>query len=147
MIRPPVFVLFAILSSCVALGGAVAEEKKPPAVTQAAAGIRREPMQKFEVPGTNFETHIIRVGFDPNFEVGRHTHPGPEGSYVLEGSLTYMIDGQEPVTLSAGQSIQIPPNTVHAAKMGPDGAVLLGTYVLEKGKPFMTKLDAAEPAK
>ena len=125
---------------------AMAEDKKPPAVTQAAPGIKREILQKFEVPGTNYETVIMRVTFDANMDIPRHTHPGPEGSYVLEGDVTYMIDGQGPEARTAGGSITLPGNTIHAAKVGPKGVVLLGSYILEKGKPFMTKVDTAGEA-
>ena len=125
---------------------AKAEDKKPPAMTQAAPGIKREILQKFDVPGTNYETVIMRVAFDANMEIPRHVHPGPEGSYVLEGDVTYMIDGQEPAQRSAGGSITLPGNAIHAAKVGPKGVVLLGSYILEKGKPFMTRIEAAAGA-
>lgn len=123
-------------------------DKKPPAATQAAPGIKREILQKFDVPGTNYETVIMRVSFDANMDIPRHTHPGPEGSYVLQGDVTYMIDGQGPEVRTAGGSITLPGNAIHAAKVGPNGVVLLGSYILEKGKPFMTKVEApAEPPK
>ncbi len=116
-------------------------DQKPPAATQAAPGIKREILQKFDVPGTNYETVIMRVTFDANMDIARHTHPGPEGSYVLDGDVVYMIDGQAAETRTAGGSITLPANTIHAAKVGPKGVVLLGSYILEKGKPFMTRVD------
>lgn len=125
---------------------AKAEDKKPPAATQAAPGIKREILQKFDVPGTNYETVIMRVTFDANMDIPRHIHPGPEGSYVLDGDVTYMIDGEPPAQRSAGGSITLPGNAIHAAKVGPKGVVLLGSYILEKGKPFMTRIEAAAGA-
>ena len=119
------------------------ETPKPPAVTQAAPGIKRTILQKFDVPGTNYETTYMKVEFEPNYEVARHTHPGPEASYVLEGELTLVLDGQEPKLLKAGDTTLFPPGLIHSGKVGPNGVKLLNSYVLEKGKPFMTKVDAS----
>jgi quercetin dioxygenase-like cupin family protein len=118
------------------------EQGKPPAVTQAAPGIKRTVLQKFDVPGTNYETTMMKVEFEPNFEVARHTHPGPEASYVLEGELTLVLDGQEPKLLKTGDTTLFQPAIIHSGKVGPKGVVLLNSYVLEKGKPFMTRVDA-----
>ncbi len=119
-----------------------AEEAKPPAVTQAAPGIKRTILQKFDVPGTNYETTFMKVEFEPNYKVARHTHPGPEASYVLDGELTLVLDGQEPKLLKAGDTTLFQPGIIHSGKVGPKGVALLNSYVLEKGKPFMTKVDA-----
>ena len=105
---------------------AKAEDKKPPAMTQAAPGIKREILQKFDVPGTNYETVIMRVAFDANMEIPRHVHPGPEGSYVLEGDVTYMIDGQEPAQRSAGGSITLPGNAFMPPRSAPRASCCWG---------------------
>ena len=129
------------------------EQPKPPAITQAAPGIKRTILQKFDVPGTNYETTFMKVEFVPDYAVDRHTHPGPEASYVLEGEITLILDGQDPKVLKPGDTSYFAPGIIHAAKVGPKGVALLNSYVLEKGKPFMTKVDAsgapipAEPAK
>ena len=130
-----------------------AEEAKPPAVTQAAPGIKRTILQKFDVPGTNYETTVMKVEFVPDHVVAAHTHPGPEASYVLDGELTLTLDGQEPKLLQAGATSLFPAGVIHSAKVGSKGVVLINTYVLEKGKPFITRVDAsgaplpAEPPK
>lgn len=117
------------------------EAKKPPAITEAAPGIKRTILQKFDVPGTNYESTFMRVEFDANFDVPRHTHPGPEASYVFAGEVTLTLDGQAPQRLKTGDTIYFPPGIVHSAKVGPQGVVLLNSYVLEKGKPFMSKVE------
>jgi quercetin dioxygenase-like cupin family protein len=38
---------------------------------------------------------------------GRHTHPGIETGYVLEGTTLLAIDGEAPRTLRAGDSYSI----------------------------------------
>ena len=132
--------------SCLALvpwglaAAALADEPKPPAVTEAAPGLKRIILQKTDVPGTSYEATVLRLELAPNFEIGRHTHPGPEISYLLEGDVTYIVDSQPPVQVSSGGSISFPMGTIHAAKVGPKGAVMVNTYVLEKGQPLLTKL-------
>jgi quercetin dioxygenase-like cupin family protein len=129
--------------ACVAiiLVGMAAAHSQPPAATKETATIKRIPLQKFDVPGTTYETVIGIAEIAPNVTIGRHTHPGPESGYVLEGDFVLMIEGQPDKSLRAGDSYQIPAGAVHDAKSGPKGAKVIATYVVEKGKPL------ASPAK
>jgi quercetin dioxygenase-like cupin family protein len=122
-------------------GIAQAQQQQLPAMTTQAPTIKRTPLQKFDVPGTSYETVIGIAEVVPNVLIGRHTHPGPESGYVLDGDMTLLVDGQPPLVLKAGQSHKIPPGAVHDAKTGPKGAKVIATYVVEKGKPL------ASPAK
>ena len=80
----------------------------------------------------------MRVDFDPGAAFPRHTHPGEEIIYVLEGSLEYEIEGKPPVTLKAGDVLFIPAGTIHAAKnVGSVIGSELATYVVEKGKSLV----------
>jgi quercetin dioxygenase-like cupin family protein len=114
---------------------------QPPAMTQQTHTIKRTPLQKFDVPGTAYETVIGIAEIAPNVTIGRHTHPGPESGYMLEGEMVLMIDGQAEKALRAGDSYQVPAGAVHDARSGPKGARVIATYVVEKGKPL------ASPAK
>jgi quercetin dioxygenase-like cupin family protein len=98
--------------------------------------IKRTPLQKFDVPGTNYETVIGIAEIGPNVNVGRHTHPGPESGYLLEGDFTLLVEGQPPKPLKAGESYQVPAGAVHDARSGDKGAKVIATYVVEKGKPL-----------
>ena len=70
--------------------------------------------------------------------VSKHTHPGEEIIYVLEGSLEYQVEGKAPVTLKSGNVLFIPAGTVHAAKnVGSGNGSELATYIVEKGKPLV----------
>ena len=53
---------------------------------------------------------------------------------MLDGEMVLMVAGQ-PDTVKSGESYQIPPGAVHDAKTGPNGAKVIATYVVEKGKP------------
>jgi quercetin dioxygenase-like cupin family protein len=127
------------------LGLAVAGLAAPVMAQQAAPGaasqpqtIKRTPLQRFDIPGTAYETVIGIAEIAPNVGVGRHTHPGPESGYLIEGSFELLIDGEQPRMLKAGDSYVVPANVVHDAKTGSDGAKVIATYVVEKGKPLAT---------
>lgn len=113
-------------------------QQAPPAVVSQPAPIKRIPLQKFDVPGTNYEALIGIAEIGPNVAIGRHTHPGPESGYLLEGSFELLIDGEAARQLKAGDSYQVPPHAIHDAKTGPAGAKVIATYVVEKGQPLAT---------
>ena len=100
------------------------------------SGIKRTPLQKVDFPaGYNTVTAIAEI--PAGGAAGRHTHPGAETGYVLEGELVLMIEGQEPKTLKAGDSYQIPEGAVHDAKAGGDKPMkVLGVYVIKAGEPL-----------
>lgn len=88
------------------------------------------------VPGR--EVIQVRVDFEPGVAFGKHSHPGAEVAYVLEGTLEYQFEGEAPVTLKAGEALFIPAGTIHAAKnIGTGNAMELATYIVEKGKPLV----------
>jgi quercetin dioxygenase-like cupin family protein len=67
----------------------------------------------------------------------RHSHPGEEIAYVVEGSLEYALDGRPPVIVKAGEALFIPYGVPHAVKnVGSGKAVELATYFADKGKPL-----------
>ncbi len=126
--------IFAAIVGMTMIGFAQAQQ--PPVMTQQTQTIKRIPLQKFEVPGTNFETVIGIAEIAPNAMIGRHTHPGPESGYLLEGEITLLVDGEAPLPLKAGQSYKVPARAIHDAKTGPQGAKVIATYVVEKGQPI-----------
>jgi len=84
------------------------------------------------------ERHAVQVvaEFIPGGAAGKHTHPGEELGYVLEGTLQLEVAGQPPRTLNAGEVFFIPAGVVHDGKnVGSGPAKVLATYVVEKGKP------------
>ena len=109
-----------------------AQQQQIPAITQQTATIKRTPLQKFDVPGTNYETVIGIAEIVPDVNIGRHTHPGPESGFMLEGEMILMITGQADKTVKVGESYQVPPGAIHDAKTGPKGAKVIATYVVEK---------------
>ena len=101
-------------------------------------GIKRTDLQRHDLSVPGREVIQVRVDFAPGVAFPKHTHPGEEIVYVLEGSLEYQVEGKPPVTLKAGDVLFIPAGTIHAAKnVGSGNAAELATYIVEKGKPLV----------
>jgi len=102
-----------------------------------ASGITRTLVGKADVSVPGREAVVARVEVAPGARAGRHTHPGDEISYVLEGQAELLIDGQPPRIVKAGESFVIPAGVVHDAHNTGDTPIkLVGVYVVEKGKPL-----------
>ena len=101
-------------------------------------GIKRTDALRHDLGVPGREVIQVRVDFDPGVAFGKHSHPGAEVAYVLEGTLEYQLEGEPPVTLKAGEALFIPAGTIHAAKnVGTGNAAELATYIVEKGKPLV----------
>jgi quercetin dioxygenase-like cupin family protein len=101
-------------------------------------GIKRTDALRHDLGVPGREVIQVRVDFDPGVAFGKHSHPGAEVAYVLEGTLEYQLEGEPPVTLKAGQALFIPARKTHAAKnVGTGNAAELATYIVEKGKPLV----------
>jgi quercetin dioxygenase-like cupin family protein len=107
-----------------------------------APGITRVDLQHHDLSVPGREVIQNRVEISPDAPAFRHWHPGEEVIYVLEGSLEYQIDGQQPQTYHSGEALTVPAETVHAVRnVGTGNASELATYVVEKGKPFLVVAD------
>ena len=105
-------------------------------VVAQAPGIKRTVLQKADVTPER-EVVMAQAEISSGGETGRHTHPGVEVGYVLEGSTTVTIDGEEPKVYKAGDSYTIPYGKVHNARNVSDKpAKVLANYIVEKGKPL-----------
>ena len=101
-------------------------------------GVTRNDLQRHDlsIPGREAIETIVAIA--PGVTAPRHSHPGEEIIYVLEGLLEYQLDGQLPVTLKAGDVLFIPAGVVHSAKnVGSGNGAELATYIVEKGKPLV----------
>ena len=128
------FIAALLAAAAVMLGNFVDAQQGAPAAP--TSNIKRTMLQKVDVPGTNYDTFTAIAEVAPSASIGRHTHPGPETGYVMEGTMTLMVDGQPPKMLNAGDSYQVPPGAIHDGKSGDKGAKVLAVYVVERGKPL-----------
>ena len=102
------------------------------------SGVKRTALQQHDLGIAGREVVQVRVDFDPGYVSPKHTHPGEEIIYVLEGTLEYQIEGKPPMTLKAGDVLFVPARTIHAAKnVGSGNGAELATYLVEKGKPLV----------
>ena len=112
------------------VGAAMAQSPAP-------GGIKRTPLQKVEFPkGYNIVTVIAEIPADTL--AGRHTHPGIDTGYVLEGDATLIVEGKPDQALKAGDSYAVPAGIPHDVKTGSKGLKIMAVYVVEEGKPVAT---------
>jgi quercetin dioxygenase-like cupin family protein len=111
-----------------------------PHVAQAQQpGTKRTALQRHDLSAPGREVIQVRVDFDPGYVAPRHTHPGEEIIYVLEGTLEYHIEGKPTATVKPGDVLFVPAGAIHSAKnVGKDNGAELATYIVEKGKPLIT---------
>jgi quercetin dioxygenase-like cupin family protein len=103
----------------------------------ATGGVTRKILSQTDGPMPGYMTLLVEATIEAGVKVGRHTHPGIESSYVLEGGFELPIDGQPTRTIKAGDGFQIPAETPHAGgKPGEVKSRILITYVVEKGRPL-----------
>ncbi|MRW90811.1 cupin domain-containing protein [Duganella sp. FT80W] len=102
-------------------------------------GIRRSVIQKADLSAPGREAVVAKVELDAGATAGRHSHPGEEIGYVLEGEGDLLIYGEDPRHLEVGDSYIIPAGTVHdAINTGKSTMRLVSVFVVEKGKPMAT---------
>jgi quercetin dioxygenase-like cupin family protein len=99
-------------------------------------GIKRIVLGQVDGPMEGYVTISARVEIEPGALVARHTHPGVEATYLVEGAIEIAIDGQPARQIQPGDAFQVPASLPHSAKNGAAKSILIGTYVVEKGKPL-----------
>jgi quercetin dioxygenase-like cupin family protein len=131
---------FTTLASCALCGitefvaAEASAQTSPPAAT---AGVTRKILSQMDGPTPGYTTLLVEATIEAGVTVARHTHPGIESAYILEGGFEIPIQGQETRVFKAGDAIQVPPETPHAGgKPGDARTRILVTYVVEKGKPL-----------
>ena len=103
------------------------------------SGIKRTDLMRHDLSAPGREVIQVLVDFGAGVVAPRHSHPGEEIVYVVEGVLEYQLDGRPPVTLKAGEVLFIPDGGIHAVKnVGGGKGAELATYIVEKGKPLLT---------
>src|ERR1700693_2294967 len=80
----------------------------PYAASAQQPGVRRIDLQQHDLGVPGREVIQARVEIDPGVTAPRHSHPGEEIIYVIEGSLEYQLDGKRPMTLKAGDVLFVP---------------------------------------
>jgi quercetin dioxygenase-like cupin family protein len=93
-------------------------------------------LQRHEIPGTNLEGVTTTVEIPPGAVSTRHSHPGEDFGYLIEGTIVLMVDGKPPLTVHAGETFFTERGHIHNARnIGTTVAKAVDVYVIDKGKP------------
>lgn len=132
-VRSPLLV-FALVAAASAAGA----QSQPAAPATQPSPLKRTVLQTkplATVPGHDGITVLAELAVGGT--APRHTHPGEEMVYVLEGTATFDMAGQATIALKPGDAFFIPANTPHVARnTGTVPVKLLSTYIIETGKPL-----------
>jgi quercetin dioxygenase-like cupin family protein len=121
----------AIAAALIALGTVAA-------TAQGQQGVRRTDLQRHNLSIEGRETVQARIDIAPGVTAPWHRHPGEEVIYVIEGTLEYQLEGQNPATFKAGEVLFIPAGVAHKAhNPGTTNGAELATYIVKKGKPLV----------
>lgn len=102
--------------------------------------LKRTVLQTHALTSTpGYEGVMVQAELAVGGAAPRHTHPGEEFVYVLEGTATFDMAGRAPLAIKAGDAFVIPPHTPHVAtNTGKVPVKLLSTYIIPKGQPLAT---------
>ena len=129
-----------LTAQALAVAAVLAAAAFVPQASQAQlSGVKRFDLQRHDLSVPGREAIQVRVDIAPGVAFPKHSHPGEEIIYVLEGTFEYQIEDKPPVTLKAGDVLFVPAGAAHSAKnVGNVTASELATYIVEKGKPLLT---------
>jgi quercetin dioxygenase-like cupin family protein len=103
----------------------------------ATPGVSRKILSQSDGPAPGYVTLLVAIEIEAGVTIGRHTHPGIESAYILEGGFDLPIEGQPTRAYKPGDGFVIPAGTPHAGgKNGDKTTKVLSTYIVEKGKPL-----------
>ncbi|HEX4524654.1 MAG TPA: cupin domain-containing protein [Casimicrobiaceae bacterium] len=115
-----------------AIGATYVSAQVAPQITRTE--ILRKPMSGLE----NKEVVVFLADIPPGGVAATHYHPGDEAIYMLQGSLFFEPNQEQPFELKAGQITFNPAKHIHKAKnMSPtEPAKVLNCMIAEKGQPL-----------
>ena len=107
-----------------------------PVEAEGAGGLRRTLLKQTDGPAPGYVTIEMRVEIDPDAPILRHTHPGIESGYVIEGATELTVEGVGTFNLKPGDAYQAPAGVPHSGRNGSAKTTIAATFVVEKGKPL-----------
>ena len=127
------FLMFTAILAAGTLSTAMAHEVHDPQTLDKPA-IKN--LMKSALEGaTGLEVIVSHVALPPNFTLPKHWHPGEEFAYILQGSITLILEGQNDSEIVQGETGMVPLKQIHTARSGSQGATILVFRVHEQGQP------------
>jgi quercetin dioxygenase-like cupin family protein len=81
----------------------------------------------------------MSIDIPPGVTTARHSHPGDDFGYLVQGTIVLQVDGKPPLTVKAGETFFTARGQVHNARnIGTTMARAVDTYIVDKGKPVVT---------
>ena len=105
--------------------------------SSALAQANRTVLKRGDLTGTDNEIVISVLEVPPGSSIERHTHPGEEAVYVLDGASLQWPDGKEVSrpTGEAGINVRDVPHAGYKV-VGDKPLKLLTVHIVDKGKPM-----------
>src|SRR6202171_6441829 len=105
---------FASCAICAVTGFIATDASAQGAPPAATSGVTRKILLQTDGPVPGYVTINVEAEIEAGATGARHTHPGIESGYVIEGGFELPIDGQPTRTLKPGDGFQVPAGTPHA---------------------------------
>ena len=108
---------------------------------QGAAQVTRTELLRKPVSGIDGKEFVVFVAdLPPGAVAGRHSHPGDEAIYMLQGALRFEPEGGQPFDLKAGEIAFNSAKHIHKATnmSASEPAKVLNCMLAEKGQPLAT---------
>lgn len=112
------------------------------AAADPAPAVKRTLLNRTETGIGNLVTLQMTVEVPVGVEVPRHTHPGVESAYVIEGEAELVVEGRADTTVLPAAAIHIPADVPHSLRNVRRPLKLLITYVVDKDRPLVTLVPA-----
>jgi quercetin dioxygenase-like cupin family protein len=126
---------FGACAVCAAVGLTASEVDAETQGVQ-TSGTTRTILHSTDFPGEKYVTILVSAEIAPGATVARHTHPGVESAFILEGGGVFFVKGQPDRQFKAMDNWQVPPEVPHSLRNGHKTTKLAITYVVEKDKPL-----------
>ncbi len=127
------------LTTCLLLGTMLIDTTVPALQANAQEAMERTELRRTMLAGTeNTEVVMARLVIQPGAFLPRHTHPGDEFVYVLDGGMI-QPEGQDPTTFETGASLHFPRDVVHGGftVVGDKAITVLTTHIVDAGVPMV----------
>jgi quercetin dioxygenase-like cupin family protein len=107
-------------------------------LVSAAPAAKWTELQRHDLANTGREGVEMSIEIPPGVTTARHSHPGDDFGYVIEGTIVLMVDGKPPQTVKAGETFYTERGHVHTARnIGKTTARAVDTYIIDKGHPVV----------
>jgi quercetin dioxygenase-like cupin family protein len=98
----------------------------------------RHEIRRLDIPGAPGKQIVVELNeFKPGDGLDRHSHPGIEQGYVIQGAMVQQ-PGKEPAMFATGSLLSNMPDVVHGGfkVVGDTSLKAFSVYVVDRDKPL-----------